>query len=110
VREQPSHGSNLGASRPDTGNTGRSARSGRSGEEDWDVEAAVEERVVQVMFTVPRARLRVVNADVERESLVDDGEGEGGLEVTGVNGRDKRKGRASDAQEGDNRYDGSGWS
>lgn len=112
LREQPSHGSNLGASRPDTGNTGRTGRSGRSGEEDWDVEAAVEERVVQVMFTVPRARLRVVNADVERESLIDDGEAEaagedGGLRVSGVNGRDKGKGRASDV---DNRYDGSGWS
>jgi hypothetical protein len=36
-------------------------------DEDWDVEAAVERRVVQVMFTVPRARLRVVNAEVERD-------------------------------------------
>ncbi|KAF2809431.1 uncharacterized protein BDZ99DRAFT_463234 [Mytilinidion resinicola] len=32
-------------------------------EMDWDVEAAVEARVVQVSFTVPRTRLRVVNAD-----------------------------------------------
>ena len=31
-------------------------------DEDWDVESAVERRVVQVMFTVPRERLRVVNA------------------------------------------------
>ncbi|KAI9693416.1 MAG: hypothetical protein M1820_009292 [Bogoriella megaspora] len=38
-------------------------------EEDWDVEAAVERRLVQVMFTVPKQRLRVVNTDVERESL-----------------------------------------
>ena len=30
-------------------------------EEDWDVESAVEKRVVQVMFTVPREKLRVVN-------------------------------------------------
>ncbi|CAL3967945.1 hypothetical protein PZA11_006991 [Diplocarpon coronariae] len=30
-------------------------------DEDWDVERAVENRVVQVMFTVPRERLRVVN-------------------------------------------------
>ena len=33
------------------------------GEGDWDVEAAVERRVVQVMFTVPKEKLRVVNAD-----------------------------------------------
>ncbi|MCJ1416882.1 hypothetical protein MMC32_003221 [Xylographa parallela] len=31
-------------------------------EEEWDVESAVERRVVQVMFTVPKERLRVVNA------------------------------------------------
>ncbi|KAF1960050.1 hypothetical protein CC80DRAFT_489284 [Byssothecium circinans] len=40
------------------------------GEEDWDVEAAVERRVVQVMFTVPRSKLRVVNADVDGSSLL----------------------------------------
>ncbi|KAF2642307.1 hypothetical protein P280DRAFT_262875 [Massarina eburnea CBS 473.64] len=39
-------------------------------EDDWDVEAAVERRVVQVMFTVPRSKLRVVNADVERSSIL----------------------------------------
>ena len=33
------------------------------GDGDWDVEAAVERRVVQVMFTVPKEKLRVVNAD-----------------------------------------------
>ncbi|KIW05211.1 uncharacterized protein PV09_03754 [Verruconis gallopava] len=32
-------------------------------EGDWDVERAAERRVVQLMFTVPRQRLRVVNAD-----------------------------------------------
>lgn len=30
---------------------------------DWDVETAVQQRVVQVMFTVPKEKLRVVNAD-----------------------------------------------
>ncbi|KAI4207200.1 MAG: hypothetical protein LQ346_000694 [Caloplaca aetnensis] len=35
------------------------------GEEEWDVESAVERRVVQVMFTVPRAKLRVVNGAAE---------------------------------------------
>ncbi|KAH8696829.1 hypothetical protein GQ44DRAFT_718963 [Phaeosphaeriaceae sp. PMI808] len=39
-------------------------------EADWDVEAAVERRVVQVMFTVPKSKLRVVNADVDRSSLL----------------------------------------
>ncbi|KAF2261466.1 hypothetical protein CC78DRAFT_355829 [Lojkania enalia] len=39
-------------------------------DEDWDVEAAVERRVVQVCFTVPKSRLRVVNADVDRASVV----------------------------------------
>ena len=37
--------------------------------DDWDVEAAARERSVQVMFTVPRERLRVVNADPEGASL-----------------------------------------
>ena len=39
-------------------------------EDDWDVEAAVERRVVQVMFTVPKSRLRVVNADVDGSSVL----------------------------------------
>ena len=30
-------------------------------DEDWDVESAVERRVVQVMFTVPKEKLRIVN-------------------------------------------------
>jgi hypothetical protein len=45
-------------------------------EDDWDVEQAAEGRVVQLMFTVPKQRLRVVNADVDGGSLIsiDDGE------------------------------------
>lgn len=31
--------------------------------EDWDVESAAERRVVQVVYTVPKQKLRVVNAD-----------------------------------------------
>ncbi|KPI41252.1 uncharacterized protein AB675_8019 [Cyphellophora attinorum] len=31
--------------------------------EEWDVESAVQNRVVQVMFTMPKEKLRVVNAD-----------------------------------------------
>lgn len=37
-------------------------------DEDWDIEQAVQNRVVQVMFTVPKEKLRVVNHDV-REDL-----------------------------------------
>ena len=38
-------------------------------EVEWDVEAAVERRVVQVMFTVPKSKLRVVNADIDDSSV-----------------------------------------
>lgn len=38
---------------------------GNDGDDDWDVERAVEQRLVQVMFTVPKERLRVVNAEIE---------------------------------------------
>ncbi|GAB7352004.1 hypothetical protein MBLNU459_g2523t1 [Dothideomycetes sp. NU459] len=37
--------------------------------EDWDVEQAAAKRDIQVMFTVPKARLRVVNADVDQASM-----------------------------------------
>ncbi|KAH7386376.1 hypothetical protein BKA64DRAFT_696840 [Cadophora sp. MPI-SDFR-AT-0126] len=32
-------------------------------DDDWDIEQAVQNRVVQVMFTVPKEKLRVVNVD-----------------------------------------------
>jgi len=39
-------------------------------EDDWDVEGAASKRDVQVMFTVPKTRLRVVNAsDMDRMSV-----------------------------------------
>ncbi|KAK4192414.1 hypothetical protein QBC35DRAFT_373488 [Podospora australis] len=38
-------------------------------EEDWDIERAVEQRLVQVMFTVPKERLRVVNAEIEHDEV-----------------------------------------
>ncbi|WEW55422.1 hypothetical protein PRK78_000853 [Emydomyces testavorans] len=41
-------------------------------DEDWDVEAAAEGRVVQVTFTVPKEKLRVVNAGAEDELDDDD--------------------------------------
>jgi hypothetical protein len=39
-------------------------------DEEWDVERAVEQRLVQIMFTVPKERLRVVNAEIEKEEEV----------------------------------------
>lgn len=38
-------------------------------DDDWDVEQAAAGRDFQVMFTMPKARLRVVNADLDRQSM-----------------------------------------
>jgi hypothetical protein len=57
---------------------GTGGKDGKIGEkEDWDVEDAVNTRDVQVLFTVPKTRLRVVNADVDGASVrsVSDGGG-----------------------------------
>ncbi|ROW09656.1 hypothetical protein VMCG_02407 [Cytospora schulzeri] len=59
------------------GGAGPSGSGGAQGEgdgwedegEDWDIEKAVENRLVQVMFSVPKDRLRVVNADADLVSL-----------------------------------------
>lgn len=66
-----------GSSRPVTGNvasrppTGTAVADGNGeDEEDWDVERAAESRLVQLMFTVPRQRLRVVNCDVDNQSMI----------------------------------------
>ena len=64
-------------------------------DEEWDVESAVEKRVVQVMFSVPREKLRVVNAgpDGDGESVLSTKE-KGvaqGDEAEG-NGKEKEKG------------------
>jgi hypothetical protein len=53
----------------DWGEPGRSSFEKQQAEEDWDVEGAAEKRDVQIMFTVPKAKLRVVNADMDRASL-----------------------------------------
>jgi hypothetical protein len=74
------------SSRPVTGATEETdgRRSGDTEEDDWDVERAAENRVVQLMFTVPRQRLRVVNCDPDNQSLAtlatdrDDGSKGGG--------------------------------
>ena len=56
---------------PDPGDWGvpRSSVEIKQAEEDWDVEGAASKRDVQIMFTVPKARLRVVNDDMDRASL-----------------------------------------
>ncbi|KAL8887918.1 MAG: hypothetical protein Q9215_004564 [Flavoplaca cf. flavocitrina] len=48
------------------GNKGMETSGGaEANDEEWDVESAIERRVVQVMFTVPREKLRVVNGAPE---------------------------------------------
>ncbi|EMC97441.1 hypothetical protein BAUCODRAFT_33160 [Baudoinia panamericana UAMH 10762] len=54
---------------PDPGDWGEPGLSAQAEEEEWDVEGAASRRVVQFMFTVPKANLRVVNADMDRASL-----------------------------------------
>ncbi len=43
--------------------SGQATKDDEHEDEDWDVETAVQKRVVQVMFTVPKEKLRVVNVD-----------------------------------------------
>lgn len=61
-------------------------------DEEWDVESAVERRVVQVMFTVPKEKLRVVNKgpDGDGESILSAEAKEVG---EGSEDQDKRKGK-----------------
>ncbi|EME84465.1 uncharacterized protein MYCFIDRAFT_210886 [Pseudocercospora fijiensis CIRAD86] len=47
----------------------RSSLEAKQAEGEWDVEGEASKRDVQMMFTVPKARLRVVNADIERASM-----------------------------------------
>ncbi|KAK4100244.1 hypothetical protein N658DRAFT_428065 [Parathielavia hyrcaniae] len=51
---------------------GQGQGEGGDEEEEWDrdLERVAERRTVQIMFTVPREPLRVVNAEVEREESV----------------------------------------
>lgn len=68
-------------------------------EGEWDVESAVERRVVQVMFTVPREKLRVVNGAPEGDgesvlsSEVKEAEKEGEGEEKG---KEKEKGKQTE--------------
>lgn len=59
-------------------------------EGEWDVEAAVERRVVQVMFTVPKEKLRVVNADALSLLSKSDVDFEGGENEAGDAEANKR--------------------
>lgn len=67
---------------------GGTSKAGVEEDGEWDVESAVENRVVQLMFTVPKGKLRIVNGapdgdgasikTVEKESKVqDDDKGKG---------------------------------
>lgn len=77
------HGGNWARQAPqyrDDDDTGvRAPVSSGEEEDDWDVETAARKRDVQVMFTIPKTRLRVVNADVEGGSLRSLSEGGGSL-------------------------------
>lgn len=53
------------------------------GDDDWDLEAAIEKRVVQVMFTAPKGALRVVNLDERGVVGQDDDEEESEEEAEG---------------------------
>ncbi len=64
---------------------------GDEAEGEWDVEAAVQKRLVQVMFTVPKEKLRVVNADqlslLSKSDVDDPGEGVGEKKDEGDNSK-----------------------
>ncbi|KAL8737644.1 MAG: hypothetical protein Q9181_001487 [Wetmoreana brouardii] len=62
---------------------------------EWDVESAVERRVVQVMFTVPREKLRVVNGAPEG-----DGESVLSREVKEVEKEPEGKGKEKEKDPG----------
>lgn len=54
-------------------------------DEDWDVEAAAKGRLVQVTYTVPKAKLRVVNAGVGDLVLGDDSDESDRAERVSIN-------------------------
>ncbi|KAL0263367.1 hypothetical protein SLS55_002347 [Diplodia seriata] len=73
---------------PDPGKSRESLDAYQEGE-DWDVEAAAEGRVVQVMFTVPRQPLRVVNVDSELGSGETSDEAKGSRVPSGSKGKQR---------------------
>ncbi|KAF3062478.1 hypothetical protein GL218_04070 [Daldinia childiae] len=60
--------SEKGKGRDTTSESNQKRTAAEEDEEEWDIEKAVERRLVQVMFTVPREPLRVVNAEPDAES------------------------------------------
>jgi hypothetical protein len=57
----------------DLGGYSRGSGVGTTDDEDeWDIEQAVQNRVVQVMFTVPKEKLRVVNHDIADDMSTSD--------------------------------------
>ena len=68
-----------------------SGKEGDSADAEWDVESAIEKRVVQVMFTVPKEKLRVVNAGPEG-----DGESVVSMERAKEEGADEGKGKGKE--------------
>ncbi|KAL8408208.1 hypothetical protein RB594_006849 [Gaeumannomyces avenae] len=95
--EIPGSGSGAGAGGGGRRGGGTAAHDGRAryhgigaDDEDWDIERASERRLVQVMFTVPREPLRVVNAEIEKEEEVEimdtekeDDDDDGGADLGG---------------------------
>ncbi|KAI0840892.1 hypothetical protein F5Y06DRAFT_232602 [Hypoxylon sp. FL0890] len=61
-------GKGKGKGRAVTGGTSEERAAAEEEDDEWDIEKAVEKRLVQVMFTVPREPLRVVNAEPDVES------------------------------------------
>lgn len=69
------HGSSLASRATDSPDYTGEGYGEENEDEDWDVEAAAEGRVVQVTFTVPKEKLRVVNGGVGDGSDDDDVDG-----------------------------------
>ncbi|KAK3324615.1 hypothetical protein B0T19DRAFT_444027 [Cercophora scortea] len=79
-------------------------------DDEWDVERTMEQRLVQVMFTVPKERLRVVNAEIEKEEevVVVDPEKDGfGRENEG-DPEGEKKGYGDDEGKGKEKEEGGG--
>lgn len=67
--------------------------------DDWDVEQAAAKRDIQVMFTVPKARLRVVNADVDQASMRSVSEGAASMrKISSGSFKEQRSKDNSDAE------------
>ena len=77
------------------------------GDSDWDVEGAVERRVVQVMFTVPKEKLRVVNADALSLLSKSDVDFEGGENEAAEGEENKRVSTVREEREAEDEEEGS---